>query len=199
MLNSIIRLTAICLLVFVSTATAHAQIKVVPKVGYQLAGVDATIPDFDAEARGGWQLGADLRLGKGFLYVNPGFHFAKTTLELRDNFNLDNPFDLSEEATVQTFKLPLLLGLRLPNENNLLNVRLRGGITPSYITSAEDTERFEFSVDQFNRLNWAATAGVGVDVLFFTADLTFEKGLRDYYEAVEGSNNILTLSLGVKF
>lgn len=199
MLNSFLRFTALSLLVFCFTNIAQAQVKIVPKFGYQLVGTDATIDDLRAEARGGWQAGADFRIGQGFIYVNPGFHFSKTTLDVRDNLNIDNPLNLTDEATVRSIKAPLLIGLRLPKENNLLNLRGRAGITGNYVTSVKDADNFAFDVNRLNRLTWAATAGVGVDLLMFTADLTFEKGLTDYYQDVEGANNTLTLSVGVKF
>ena len=65
--------------------------------------------------------------------------------------------------------------------------------------SVKEVDNFNFSEDQLNRLTWGANMGVGVDVLFFTADLTYEAGISDYFKDATGNNNVLSLSVGLKF
>jgi hypothetical protein len=65
--------------------------------------------------------------------------------------------------------------------------------------SVKEVDNFNFNEDQLNRLTWGANMGVGVDFLFFTADLTYEAGLSDYFKDATGRNNLLSLSVGLKF
>jgi hypothetical protein len=41
--------------------------------------------------------------------------------------------------------------------------------------------------------------GVGVDFLFLTFDANYELGMSDFFKNVEGRNNMLTVSVGLKF
>ena len=57
---------AICL--FVMSQSLMAQVRVSPKVGVNLSGLDTKLSDFDAEARAGWHAGLDFRVGEGFIF-----------------------------------------------------------------------------------------------------------------------------------
>ena len=58
---------------------------------------------------------------------------------------------------------------------------------------------FDFDVKDLNRFNYGANLGVGIDLAFLTVDVTYEIGLKDYFQNAEGRNNMLTASVGIKF
>jgi hypothetical protein len=189
--------TALMLLFTIQLATA--QVRVSPKVGLNVSAIDAKLNDFEAQARAGWHAGLDFRIGDGFLFLNPGVQYFSYTARLMENIDTDTSINFEEETTIQSLKAPLNIGLRVTGDNGLLGLHLKGGIVPTYVMSVKEVDNFNFNEDQLNRLTWGANMGVGVDFLFFTADLTYEAGLSDYFKDATGRNNVLSLSVGLKF
>lgn len=194
-----LKFAALALTLFFTTQTLMAQVRVSPKVGLNLSALDAKVNELDAEARTGWHAGLDFRIGEGFIFLNPGVQYQSYTARLMQNIDEDIDVNFSEETTIQSIKAPLNLGIRLLGDNGLLGLHLKGGIVPTYVMSVKEVDDFNFSADELNRLTWGANMGVGVDLLFFTADLTYEKGLTDFFADGEGKNNVLSLSVGLKF
>ena len=195
------RLTVVlttCMILLISWQ-AKAQLKVNPQIGVNVSALDAKIGDLKTEAKAGWNAGVDFRLGEGFIYLSPGAHYYSNTARLlRD---LDNPdIDMWKgETTIQSIKTPINLGFNLTGGSKFLGIRAEGGIVPSFVTSVKETESYSLNIDDLNRLTWGYNLGVGVDVLFLTADLSYEIGQANFFKDVDGKNNMLTLSLGVKF
>lgn len=194
-----LKFAALALSLFFVSETLSAQVKVSPRVGLNLSALDAKLTDFDAEARAGWHAGLDFRLGDGFLFLNPGVVYQSYTARLVQNIDENTEVKFSEETTIQSVKAPLNVGLRVTGDNGLLGLHLKGGIVPTYVMGVKETNNISFSADDLSRLTWGANMGVGVDILFFTADLTYEKGLTNFFKDGEGKNNVLSLSVGLKF
>ncbi len=191
MKTSIKGLLAVCLLL--STITTYAQVQVNPRVGVNVSAVDANLQDFRAEARAGWHAGLDFRVGDGFLYLNPGLAYYNYSARLMENLEENRDVNFSEETTIRSLKAPLNIGMRI------FGLHAKGGIVPTYVMGVKEAENFDFDIDQLNRLTWGAQFGVGIDLLFLTAEVMYEKGLTDYFDGVEGGNNVLSLSVGLKF
>lgn len=177
----------------------QAQLKVNPQVGVNLSALDAKIGDLRTEAKAGWNAGLDFRIGDGFIYLNPGVHYYSNTAKLLRDFE-DPDIDMwRDETTIQSIKTPLNIGFNLTGGNKFLGIRAEGGIVPTYVTGVRETETYSLDIEDLNRLTWGYNLGVGVDVLFLTADLSYEIGQADFFKDAEGKNNVLTLSLGAKF
>lgn len=194
------KLLAALALLFMITPS-FAQVTVNPKVGLNVSALDAKLQDLDAEVRAGWNAGLDLRIGEGFFFLNPGVHYYSYTARLLKENEIDNPEDikLKDETTIQSVRLPLNVGFRLTGDNGLLGIHAKGGITPSYVLGVNEKENFDFNVKDLNRFNYGANLGVGIDIAFLTVDVTYEIGLKDYFQSAEGRNNMLTASVGIKF
>lgn len=190
---------AAVLLVLFTAQLATAQVRVSPKVGLNVSAIDAKLNDFEAQARTGWHAGLDFRIGDGVLFLNPGIQYYSYTARLMNDLNTDTEINFEEETTIQSLKAPLNIGLRVTGDNGLLGLHLKGGIVPTYVMSVNEVNDFNFDKDQLNSLTWGANMGVGVDFLFLTADLTYEAGLSDYFKDATGRNNLLSLSVGLKF
>ena len=188
-----------CLLLF-SASAVSAQTTFNPKVGVNVYGLDAKFSDYKTEARAGWNAGFDLRSGRGIFFLNPGVHYFSYTARLiQDPESNGNNVSFKDETTIQSLKVPLNIGLRLTGDNGILGIHAKGGITPTYVLNVKERPNFSLNVDDLNRFTWGANVGVGVDILFLTAELNYEMGLNDYFKNVEGKNNTLTLSVGLKF
>ena len=182
-----------------SVQLVSAQVKVNPRVGLNVSALDAKLTDFTAEARAGWNAGMDFRIGQGTIFLHPGIHYYSNTTRLVQDINTETEVRFSEETTIQSFKAPLNLGLRVTGDNGLLGLYLHGGVVPTSVMGVKEVDNIPFDIDKLNRLTWGANAGVGLDFLFLTANLSYEHGLTEYFVDGEGRNNVVTLSVGLKF
>ena len=176
-----------------------AQVKVNPKVGVNFSGVDAKLQDITAEARVGWNAGLDLRVGNGFIFLNPGAHYYSYTARLIKDVEKPNDVKLEDETTIQNLKVPVNLGLRLTGDNGLIGLHVRGGVVPTMVLGVTEKQDFAFNKDDLNTFTLGANVGAGIDFLVFTLDASYEMGLNDFFKDAEGRNNMLTVSLGLKF
>jgi hypothetical protein len=180
--------------------TAQAQIKVIPKVGVNFSGVGANLNDFRAEARVGWNAGLDFRIGsRGPVFLYPGIQFNNYTARLITNISKDPSLRFQDETTIQAIKAPLDLGIRLNRKNALLNLVLRGGVTPTMIVGVQEKNGIAFNKSSLNQFTWGANAGLSLDVLFLTVDLNYELGLNNYFATAQGRNNVFSVSAGIRF
>lgn len=184
---------------FCFTTYLPAQVKLNPQVGVNVSALDAKLGDLRTEAKAGWHAGLDLRIGQGFVYLSPGAFYYSNTARLLQDLNDPDLGMLKDETTIQSIKAPLNLGLNLMGNSKFLGIRAEGGITPTYVTSIRETDSFSLNIEDLNRLTWAYNVGVGVDLLFLTADLTYEIGQADFFQDAEGRNNVLSLNVGIKF
>lgn len=197
MKHSILVLASFLCLCF--TTQLSAQVKLNPQIGVNVSALDAKLGDLQTEAKAGWHAGLDLRIGQGFIYLNPGAYYYSNTARLLQDLNDPDIDMLKDETTIQSIKAPVNLGFNLTGNSKFLGIRAEGGITPTYVTGIRETESFALALEDLNRLTWAYNVGVGIDLLFLTADLNYEIGRSDFFRDAEGKNNVLSLSLGFRF
>lgn len=176
-----------------------AQIRINPKVGVNSSALDTRLGDIMTEARAGWNAGLDFRIGHGLLYLNPGLHYYSYTAKLIKQPELPEGALLKDETRINSIKIPLNIGLNLTGEGGLLGIHAKGGITSTFVTSITEKPSFQLDKDDLNALTWGLNVGIGVDVLFLTADITYETGMTDFFKDSEGKNNVLSFSVGLVF
>ncbi len=181
------------------TLPAMSQVRVNPKVGVNFSGLDAKLGDITTEARVGWNAGMDFRIGDRFLFLNPGVHYYSYTARLFKDVQQPSDVKFEEETTIQSIKTPVNLGIRLTGDNGLLGLHVKGGVTPTMVLGVTEREDFFFDKDDLNTFTMGANVGAGIDFLFLTLDANYEIGLNDFFADAEGRNNVLTVSLGLKF
>lgn len=180
-------------------APLQTQVKINPKVGVNISALDAKIQDITAEARAGWNVGVDVRAGRGLVFFNPGVHYYSFTARLIPDIDDTEQFKPSEETMIQSVRVPVNLGINVTGQGGLLGIHVKGGVTPSYVIGVKERPNYNFDVETLNRFTMGANVGVGVDILFFTVDANYEIGLNEFFKDAAGKNNMLSLSVGVKF
>ncbi|MCB0620938.1 MAG: PorT family protein [Saprospiraceae bacterium] len=179
---------------------SYGQFSLSPKVGLNVSSLNTEITSDEAtDGRVGWHVGTDFRFRNGAFLVQPGVYYQSMTAELiRDVPN--TPFEtLKEKTTIQSARLPLNLGAFLTGEGGIINIHVRGGVVPTFILGINEKDNFSISKDDLSPFSLGANAAVGIDILFLTVDLGYEWGLTDFFENVDGKNNMLTLSAGLVF
>jgi hypothetical protein len=103
---------------------------------------------------------------------------------------------------LRTIDVPLLVGVRIANLK-VANVRAFAGPVASMAINREvETQNWEqgLTEDDIRQANWALQFGAGVDLLIFTIDVRYERGMGDYSKITAETlkNNLVTVSLGWK-
>ena len=191
------KLTILFLAVLVSSGL-YAQL---PNFGIKVGATASSInttdlsSSYDSENLLGYQLGAFVRINSGKLYLQPEVLYNLRSTNIVGAAVVDDLFD------VGTIDVPLLLGFKLIDAK-VFNIRAFIGPEASFILNKEANDS-GFSLDQINDLTWYMQAGVGVDLLFLTFDIRYEKGLSNFIDDYQGSgslkNNVFVFSLGLKF
>ena len=195
-------IVAVLTLVTFSTFNAQAQKNntvINPKVGVNLSAVDGKLNDLQAAAKVGWNAGVDFRFGGKKLFLSPGLHFNNYTARLVNDIDTDTQVNFKDETTIQALKAPVNIGFDITGRKQLLNLYLKGGVTPTMILAVNEKAGIPFSKDDLKTFTWGANVGLGMDITILTVDLNYEIGMSDYFANTTGRNNVLTLSAGIKF
>ena len=195
-------IVAVLTLVTFSTFNAQAQKNntvINPKVGVNLSAVDGKLNDLQAAAKVGWNAGVDFRFGGKKLFLSPGLHFNNYTARLVNDIDTDTQVNFKDETTIQALKAPVNIGFDITGKKQLLNLYLKGGVTPTMILAVNEKAGIPFSKDDLKTFTWGANVGLGMDITILTVDLNYEIGMSDYFANTTGRNNVLTLSAGIRF
>jgi hypothetical protein len=177
-------------LVLAAPSVVAAQVTINPKVGVSLSDMKDATDGVDTKGRLGYQVGVDLRLGT-MLYLQPGFYYQQTGLEQSSNtsgsYNLD----------VRGLHIPVLVGVRAGL--GLAGIRVVAGPALTVVRSVKDNDGGVVKADLKER-RLGGMAGVGVDILSFTIDLSGEIGLTNFFETGSSQKlRTIRLSGGVRF
>lgn len=191
------KLTILFLAILVSSGL-YAQL---PNFGIKVAATASTLntadlnANLDSENHLGYSLGAFVRLNSGKMYLQPELNYNNRSTEIKLATNNTDLFEIG------TIDVPLLVGLKVV-DGKVFNLRVFVGPEASFAL-AKKVDGESYTLDHINDLTWYMQAGIGVDVLFLTFDLRYEKGLSSFIEDYnsDGSfkNNVWVFSLGLKF
>lgn len=211
-------------LVFTAILMSSAIMAQLPNIGIRGGLTAAQVSTdlsatFSSENQLGYQGGVFVRLKFNKLYIQPeaiyNHRSTKLEYEVVPVIDIDNQrVGAKTSMKIGTVDVPVLVGFFLV-KNKLFNLRVFAGPEISFASSKNveyeyttgDGEDFDgevvdpVTVDDFNQTTWYMQAGAGVDVLFFTFDVRYEKGLSDLYNnnTVNFKNNVWVFTLGFKF
>lgn len=119
----------------------------------------------------GWRIGVDARLHSGKMFFTGGVHYFKYAFDAIDGGEY---FKTGDSFSVQ--KARFGLGWNLFELRQIMRIRAKflGSVN---LISAPDDRDLPSSYERMNDGYASLDFGVGVDVLFFTIDLEYEKGL----------------------
>lgn len=177
---------------------SQGQIKINPKIGINASNLETDIRDLTAEARVGWNLGLDLRMGGGMVFFNPGIHYYSFAADLTPNITSQTNFDVRNQTTIQNIKVPVNIGINLTGTGGLMNIWIKGGGSANFFGGVKQVDGSSLVTDDFSKVNFGLNLGVGVDVLLFTIDATYELGQTNFFAEGDSRNNMLTVSAGIK-
>jgi len=142
----------------------------------------------------GWRIGVDARLHSDKMFFTGGVHYFKFAFDAAEGGEYFKPGD---SYSVQ--KARFGLGLNIIEIPRIMKVR--GKILGSVnLISAPDDRDLPSPFERMNDGYGSLDFGIGIDVLFFTIDVEYEKGLQNAVnEAPDTKIDYWSLTAGVFF
>ncbi len=151
----------------------------------------------DTKAKLGYQFGAGLMIGNR-LYINPFIAYFSRKTEY--STTSQDVLDLTFDQTISGVFIPVLVGYRFldPTDDPMVNFRIFAGPSFMYLSTTKyDSGEANESID-WNKSQWGAEVGAGLDISMFFVDLGYEFGLTNSNDGLTGENNVFTSFTEVK-
>ncbi len=169
-------------LCFLALHSVKAQdFSIGPKVGINRGSVSVTGNGFESgSSRFGYHLGAFVRMGGDFIYVQPELLFTQTgggILVATSNGN-----DARVDVTFNRLDLPIMLGVKLGDL-----FRIQAGPVATVLVNYNLDDSFQVATNvNYNRATLGYQAGVGLDIGNIILDLKYESSLGRIANSIAG-------------
>lgn len=192
-------------LLLIIASASHSQAQgfcLGPKIGYNSNTLSNNFESIHSGIDNSFQIGAFMRFGSK-IYFQPEASYQLVSGTLNKNIS---PINQSQGITIQSLKVPALLGVKLINRNSI-NFRVLAGPALTFLLSkkldpAHMDELWPIqSVDDLKNSIWSVQMGAGLDVLFMTFDIRYEFGVENMYNGSSDfqlKQNTFNISLGIK-
>ena len=184
----------------VTSAWSQISFKIGPMAGMNSTELSTTIPYQQQIAGSGYVAGAFARVVIRHWYIQPEFMFDTKFATLSGVNTITNtPYNVN--FNLSGYDVNILGGYELYRIKEVGNIRAFGGLGQSQ----NNNTSFNFKGIYLPQLNLASgttnvIAGVGADILKFTADFRIERSLTEVYTSSNKvATNVFILSIGVKF
>ncbi len=157
-----------------ATFTISAQVEFRPFGGVNFSNITETPQGVSTKAKLGTQFGVNAAFGNT-IFFQPGIAYVKRSTEYSSAGNTN--FD----QTINGVQVPLLVGVRFIDAASepLVNVRVFAGPSMFFHTRTRYSGgQVEEAVD-WNRTQWSAMGGVGLDIAIFFVEAGYEFGLSN--------------------
>lgn len=166
--------------------------------------IDGIMHERSVTGRPGTQFGASLTFGNRF-FIQPGFQYSLLSSKII-NKNTVTGDELTDETTLNIVSVPLKVGLRLidPTTENLINIRLFGGIDGHHVTQVKHSTKSN-SLDQIDASDYSnlilnADFGLGLDVWILYVDLGYQLGLTPVHSGGDNAKaSAFYTNFGLRF
>ncbi|MEO0331095.1 MAG: PorT family protein, partial [Bacteroidota bacterium] len=89
-------------------------------------------------------------------------------------------------------------GMYLTGSDGLLRIRVNVGITPTLLLGVQENE-YGLSREAFRGATLGINGGIGIEVLIVTLELNYEHGITPMMTGDEGTNQMFSISAGLRF
>lgn len=177
-------------------SSAQGIIKLNPQFGINSSKL-STDPEFaEPTARVGYQVGADLRIGGGKMFLEPGLFWYRVGTDLLSEDEITSQ-PLQGQVKINYLKVPLCVGYSVI-DTRLFKARGSLGLVPSFYSGIKDNV-LNLQNEDFKNLVLGLRFGIGIDILLITLDLDLEFGLGNALSTNSGArNDVLSLAVGFK-
>lgn len=155
--------------------------------------IDNVVHQRTVEGQPGAQAGLALTFGNRF-YVQPGFQWSRLSTKIVNTNNVVGT-ELTDETTLSVISVPLKVGLRFidPRKENLINVRLFGGIDGHHVMSVTHSDKSgsidDIDASDYSNIIMNADFGLGLDVWFLFLETGYQLGLTPIHKGGDNAKS----------
>ena len=195
-------LLVILIIVFGTGVMAQGVFSLGPKMGYSSNTLTNNLDSVQSSIKNSFQLGVFIRIGSK-VYFQPEANYQVVTSTLNKSAGSSV---LSQEMTIESLKIPALIGIKLINKE-AFNFRIMAGPAYTFLLNKKLNPQHMNelwpiqSVDDLKNSVWSVQMGAGLDVLFITLDVRYELGIDNMYNGnsdLKLKNNMVNFSVGIK-
>lgn len=195
-------LIVVFIIAFGLAANAQGLFSLGPKIGYNSNTLTTNLDSIHSSMNNSFQIGAFIRIGRK-VYFQPEANYEVVTSTFSKGAG---PSLQSQDITVESIKVPAILGVKLINRHSF-NLRLLAGPAYTFVLNKklDPTHIDELwpiqSADDIKNSIWSVQMGAGMDVFFMTLDVRYEIGVDNIYNGsseFELKKNMFNVSLGIK-
>lgn len=143
----------------------------------------------------GYRIGLDARLNDGSMYFLPGVHYMQISFNASDKAEY-----FKADPAIKVIKGRFGLGFTFIEIPSKFKLRSRVQAAVNYINNVIDANQFPAGVERLNDAYASVDLGLGVDLLFFTIDIAYEKGVVNaVYKEANSKFDFYHFTVGVFF
>lgn len=189
-------LTITILLFTASLAMGQVALKAFAGTNFSSLSDDPSNTEWTGKA--GYQFGAGVAIGDK-LYVQPSIVIMRQSRELTIT---EGQEDLTIDFNQNFVKIPVVVGYHvLGHERGLAALRIFGGPSALIAGTIADGES-QIDRDAIKDAQFMLEAGLGVDILFLFAELSYENSFSEYFDSFSGTDakhRSVGINVGVHF
>ncbi len=152
---------------------ASAQFKINPQVGMTFSSISNPPTGYDFQAKAGFMAGADFRIGNRFQFQPGAFYVSSATAAESNDGEI-----VAEDITHSYVKIKALLGFDIV-ESDIFKLRINAGPTYDLLLAAKMGD--EDVKQDWKDGTFFLQGGVGLDILFLTAELGYAQGMTQTF------------------
>lgn len=183
--------TAISLMSFSSQAQSPSPLHVGIKAGANFTDMSTSLKDYNSKSSTGFAVGAMARLDIKKTYLQAELLYSEKNVK----------FEGSNDVTskMKNIEVPLVIGHKIINLP-LLHLRgFAGGVYTNMVGDNFKAKDVEGVFDNFDKNNIGYRVGLGIDVLKFTLDVSYDGGFSNVSKDFKTKPNTWMVSLGYFF
>jgi hypothetical protein len=177
------KLFLLVLNIFVFQSLMAQDFGIGPKLGISQGTIIVAGEGFESgESSIGYHLGAFVRMGGGFVFVQPEFLYTNTGGSILQK--MDNGMDIKLDASFDRLDIPLIAGIKLAKF-----FRIQAGPVATVLLNYELSEALQAAGDtDYSGASFGYQAGLGLDVGNFILDFKYENSISKIATSIAGFN-----------
>jgi len=178
------------------TTAAFSQLQVNPQIGMNFMTLSDPPEGTNFSTSVGYSVGVDLRFGERFQF-QPGVHWFQTATAVETS---TQEIEVSEDLIKQFIKLKAMVAYNLI-DNGAFKLRINAGPAYDFLVNVDEKDEF-FDQDDFKNGIFYAQGGVGVDILFLSAEVGYAQGLTQSFDFEDSPDSRMSgfyFTVGVVF
>ncbi len=192
--NFFYSLAIVLALCFSSSITAQSvsPVHIGIKAGANFSDMSTSLKDYNSKSATGWGLGAMLRVNIKRTYLQTELMYTEKNVKFEG-------LDTQETTTMKNLEVPLLIGYRVLKLPAFHLRAFGGGVYSNTVGDNFKSKDISGVFDNFNKDNLGYRVGLGVDILSFTLDVSYDGGFRNVSKSHKSKPQAWMVSLGYFF